>query len=86
MSGKIKIDDRDRTLAIEVNLVFLDGLVFLLLILFFLPELDAVYSFAQVKMPQDASSSTVRDTRGLSGLVLKHSLTGCPFICVFMKS
>lgn len=86
MSGKIKIDDRERTLAIEVSLVFLDGLVFLLLILFFLAKLDAVCSFAQVKMPQDASSSTVRDTRGLSGLLLKYSPTGCPFICVFVKS
>lgn len=59
MSGKIKIDDRERTLAIEV------------------------------KMPQDASSSTVRDTRGLSGgersfstlcfTLSLHEMTEAPF-------
>lgn len=74
ISGQIKISYEDETLSIEVFVV--DDVItgFRYYYLGYWPGITPITfcqcTFFQVKMPQDASNNTVRDTRGLSGTLL----------------
>lgn len=68
ISGHIKINYEEKTLSVEVSP--LNGFHVMRKNLFLIYVIEYIMHFfniEQVKMPQDASSSSVRDTRGLSG-------------------
>ena len=66
ISGHIKVSYENKTLSIEVSDTAMLK-ISMTYVSILLHNLIDDFCFRQVKMPQDATSNAVRDTKGLSG-------------------